>query len=464
MPYYFNPFTSKPDYYPEEQGTGDVVGPNGATDNAVVRFDGASGLLLKNSTAILTDDADLTINSLSLTTDLPITEGGTGASSASDARTNLGLIIGTNVQAYNSGLQAISGLEKTDGNIIVGDGSTWVVESGSTARTSLGLGTIATQNSNNVTITGGSITGITDLAVADGGTGASTASNARTNLGLGTIAVENSPLDATKGGTGQSTFTTGNILYASATNTLSKLSVASKPGCFLTMGFDNEVIWFDPSLYFYIYDDFIGQTSNGQTNWRQTLTAGTARFTQDSLNNHPGELQYESDASSTAVMGISKIDVDGTGNYKAGAYRQYHEFLCKLSALSDGTDTYIFRVGLGNDRDLTTITQGCWFEYTHSVNSGNFTINCVNGGATSTGNTSTAATTLYTKYGIEINASGTSVKFTINGVEVANSPVVSQIPTGAFSPFFGLQKTVGTNERIMLIDYYYGFGKFTTPR
>jgi hypothetical protein len=42
------------------------------------------------------------------------------------------------------------------------------------ARTNLELGTIATQDANNVTITGGSITGITDLAVADGGTGAST--------------------------------------------------------------------------------------------------------------------------------------------------------------------------------------------------------------------------------------------------------------------------------------------------
>jgi len=52
-----------------------------------------------------------------------------------------------------------------------------------TARATLGLGTIATQAANNVAITGGSISGITDLAVADGGTGASDAAGARTNLG-----------------------------------------------------------------------------------------------------------------------------------------------------------------------------------------------------------------------------------------------------------------------------------------
>jgi len=56
-------------------------------------------------------------------------------------------------------------------------------------RTTLGLGTIATQDSTSatlsgVTITSGDITGITDLAIADGGTGASTAVAARTNLGV----------------------------------------------------------------------------------------------------------------------------------------------------------------------------------------------------------------------------------------------------------------------------------------
>jgi len=60
----------------------------------------------------------------------------------------------------------------------------------SAARTTLGLGSIATQAADSVTITGGAISGITDLAVADGGTGAGTAGGARTNLGLGTIATQ----------------------------------------------------------------------------------------------------------------------------------------------------------------------------------------------------------------------------------------------------------------------------------
>lgn len=51
------------------------------------------------------------------------------------------------------------------------------------ARTALGVGTIATQDASAVAITGGTITGITDLAVADGGTGASTAAAAAITLG-----------------------------------------------------------------------------------------------------------------------------------------------------------------------------------------------------------------------------------------------------------------------------------------
>jgi hypothetical protein len=85
---------------------------------------------------------------------------------ASTARTTLGLAIGSDVQAYNAQLAAFAALANSDGNFVVGNGSTFVVESGATARTSLGLGSMATQAANSVAITGGTISGIE----LDGGT------------------------------------------------------------------------------------------------------------------------------------------------------------------------------------------------------------------------------------------------------------------------------------------------------
>ena len=81
--------------------------------------------------------------------------------SASAARTTLGLAIGSDVQAYDAQLNDVAGLAVTDGGFIVGNGSNFVLESGATARTSLGLGSMATQNHTAVDIDGGTIDGIT---------------------------------------------------------------------------------------------------------------------------------------------------------------------------------------------------------------------------------------------------------------------------------------------------------------
>ena len=105
-----------------------------------------------------------------LTTARALVSDGSGDVSVSDVTsTEVGYLDGVSSaiqtqidakQASDADLTAIAALAKTDGNLIVGNGSTWVAESGATARTSLGLGTISTQASDNVSLTGGSITGL----------------------------------------------------------------------------------------------------------------------------------------------------------------------------------------------------------------------------------------------------------------------------------------------------------------
>ena len=69
-------------------------------------------------------------------------------------RTNLGLAIGTDVQAFDAQLSDVAGLAVTDGGFIVGDGSNFVLETGATARTSIGLGTGDSPTFTDLTLSG----------------------------------------------------------------------------------------------------------------------------------------------------------------------------------------------------------------------------------------------------------------------------------------------------------------------
>jgi hypothetical protein len=73
-------------------------------------------------------------------------------------------------QPLDADLTAIAALANTDGNFIVGNGTAWVAESGATARTSLGLGSLATLSSvDAATITDNSV-GAAELNVPGNGT------------------------------------------------------------------------------------------------------------------------------------------------------------------------------------------------------------------------------------------------------------------------------------------------------
>jgi hypothetical protein len=101
-----------------------------------------------------------------------------------------------------------------------------------TARTNLGLGTIATQASSSVSITGGSISGITDLALADGGTNASLTASAgavtySTSSALALTAVGTSGQVLTSAGTSAPTWTSQSSLSVGSASTATNQSGGS---------------------------------------------------------------------------------------------------------------------------------------------------------------------------------------------------------------------------------------------
>jgi len=87
---------------------------------------------------------------------------------AATARTNLGVAIGSDVQAYDAQLADVAGLTPADGSFIVGDGANFVAESGATARTSLGLGTAATSNTGDFLASTAGLNDLSDVSFTAG--------------------------------------------------------------------------------------------------------------------------------------------------------------------------------------------------------------------------------------------------------------------------------------------------------
>jgi len=198
-------------------GTGTVIGGDATIDIT------ESNLDLGN----MGGTADLTSQ---VTGVLPIANGGTGGANAGAARTALGLAIGSDVQAYDAQLADIAGLTPTDGNIIVGDGSNFVAESGATARTSLGLGTGDTPTFNGAAMGSAAITGVADpsnaqdaatKAYVDGLVGAGSITQALgADTGSGTVSLGSQTLTVSG---------TSNAITTSASGQAITIDIADNP-------------------------------------------------------------------------------------------------------------------------------------------------------------------------------------------------------------------------------------------
>jgi len=145
-------------------GTGDVVGPASSTDNAVARFDSTTGKIIQNSGVVINDSGEVTVG-VWKGTEVGLSYGGTGASSASQARGNILPSYTGNagkVLAVNSG--------ETDVEYISAGGT------GTVTSVAVSGGTTGLTTSGGPITAAGTITLGGTLAVASGGTGTATPS------------------------------------------------------------------------------------------------------------------------------------------------------------------------------------------------------------------------------------------------------------------------------------------------
>jgi hypothetical protein len=224
--------------YLVNNGCADAITIKNTTGTGIAVPAGKTMYVYNNGTNVV--DAITHLTSLTLASALPVASGGTGTNATTfcNLQSNVSGILpvangGTGVNASTgTGSVVLSASPTLTGTPLAPTASngtnttqlatTEFVTSAVTIATGA-LGTMSTQNANAVAITGGTIAGITDLAVTDGGTGASSITANSVILGNGSSALSGNLV---------APGTSGNVLASNGTTwasaALSSLSVFDK--------------------------------------------------------------------------------------------------------------------------------------------------------------------------------------------------------------------------------------------
>jgi hypothetical protein len=207
---------------------------------------------------------------------------------------------------------------------------------------------------------------------------------------------------------------------------------------------------FSPNAVLQEFDDFLGFSGNGPSPklaWNNGASGNPDPDT-GTINN-PGIVTFSTSGGANSALFIFDELPSGTslGCVVPGSGTLTVSWVVKLNTLSGAGNTYRYSVGLADYGTLAnftdTYTNGIYFHYTDTVNSGNWQIKCTSASVTTTVNTSVAANTSFNTFTLVANAAGTSVSFYINNVLVG-SAITTTIPTVALTPFMNAVRTAGT--------------------
>ena len=226
---------------------------------------------------------------------------------------------------------------------------------------------------------------------------------------------------------------------------------------------------FSPNAVVQLYDDFIGQLGTGVDqyvlNWNN-FTNGGGSYEQYSSSDpaHPGI--FTNNNITSAACNLSLVSNSTVANIALGGGAISFTWILKILTLSNSTNRYILRCGLSDAVGTTDAANGVYFEYSDNENSGQWIGKTAASSTRTTANSAIAAqTSSYVNLTITVNAAATSVAYFINGTQISNSPITSNIPTVGITPFIMMQYSAGTVAAGSVIVDMFSFSQtLTTPR
>ncbi len=288
--------------------------------------------------------------------------------------------------------------------------------------------------------------------------------------------------------------TVNQLLYSSATDTVSGLSTAnngtlitSATGVpsYLANGTTGQVLtattgsppsWgsapssFAPNTTIQLIDDFIGvntpTTAVQYSNYTWTAGGGSVMTYGTTVGDsgHNGVLTNAVFTNANAAqLFLNEAAGAPAPQMILGGGAITLNWVFKLATLSIASPRYILRCGFG-DTSAAAQANGVYFEYSDNVNSGQWQFITAKASVLTTSNSTIAANTSYHNFQITINAAGTSCAFFIDGVSLGTA-ITTNIPVLAITPFFMCKGSVGNvAASSVMVDLFYMTQTLTTPR
>jgi hypothetical protein len=181
-----------------------------------------------------------------------------------------------------------------------------------------------------------------------------------------------------------------------------------------------------------IVDDFYFTSSgvSGDTNWENS---GGVRPV-NGVANHPGIVRIASTSSAGSML---KTD-GATSNLPLLLANGTVTMEMVIRVPSTGANNIY--LGLSDTTTVATTTEpanGVYFNYASGTNSGNWVGKTSSASSRSSANSNNTVTAgQWDRLKIVVNSGGTSVSFFVNGTEITNSPLATNIPTVDLGMFF----------------------------